>query len=411
MGGSPSFSQPRQPTGQSVHIPTATPRVRRTQLIPRVPPPPARVMPTATTEPGSSRGAGAAAGAGYANRNNQTLNHPGLRRCRRRGLCQPNNQGLAYPGAAGAAAGAGYANNHSGINGAWNGNNYGGWGATGYGMGYGTGYGGVGAWGVGSPMYGWGYSGYSNPYSGGDSGRVAFRQTVVAQQPSGANQQGIQLLPADQHDRRAARAGRRRPGECGVRPGPRRVQGGRLRQGPAARPAGLSQTPNDRTLHEFLALVYFAQGKYDQAAEPLYAVLSVAPGWDWTTLSGMYPDVDTYTGQLRALEASVRANPDSAHARFVLAYQYLGQGHVENAVAQLKEVVKLQPATRSRRSSSRITSPRAPPSLRPPSRPPPPRRPSRETGRDLDGHAGQGREDRPGDPGRRQVQLGRFGPG
>ena len=49
------------------------------------------------------------------------------------------------------------------------------------------------------------------------------------------------------------------------------------------------------TLHEFLALVFFAQGKYDQAAAPLYAVLSVGPGWDWTTLSGMYPDVDTYT--------------------------------------------------------------------------------------------------------------------
>ena len=58
----------------------------------------------------------------------------------------------------------------------------------------------------------------------------------------------------------------------------------------------------------------------------------------------MYPDVDTYTGQLRALEAYVRANPGSAHARFVLAYQYLGQGHVENAVTELKETVKLQPA-------------------------------------------------------------------
>ena len=89
----------------------------------------------------------------------------------------------------------------------------------------------------------------------------------------------------------------------------------------------LAQTPNDTSLHEFLALVFFAQGKYEQAAAPLYAVLSVGPGWDWTTLSGMYPDVDTYTGQLRALEAYVKANPDSAQARFVLAYQYLSQGH------------------------------------------------------------------------------------
>ncbi len=106
----------------------------------------------------------------------------------------------------------------------------------------------------------------------------------------------------------------------------------------------LMQMPNDRNLHEFLSLVFFAQGKYDQAAEPLYAVLSVAPGWDWTTLSGMYPDVDTYTRQIRALEASVRANPESAAARFVLAYQYLAQGHVENAVAQQsRAAVKIQP--------------------------------------------------------------------
>ena len=98
-----------------------------------------------------------------------------------------------------------------------------------------------------------------------------------------------------------------------------------------------------RTLHEFLGLVYFAQGKYDQAAEPLYAVLSVGPGWDWTTVSGMYPDVETYTRQLRALEANVRANPNSAPARFVLAYQYLVQGHDQNAVDQLKAAVKLQP--------------------------------------------------------------------
>ena len=57
-----------------------------------------------------------------------------------------------------------------------------------------------------------------------------------------------------------------------------------------------------------------------------------------------------------SLEASVRANPESAHARFVLAYQYLGQGHVENAVAQLKEVVKLQPARHALGAAHRHTT-------------------------------------------------------
>jgi tetratricopeptide (TPR) repeat protein len=105
----------------------------------------------------------------------------------------------------------------------------------------------------------------------------------------------------------------------------------------------LAQTPQDPALHEFLALADFAQGKYQPAAAPLYAVLSVRPGWDWTTVSGMYPDVETYTNQLRALEAYVRANPDSAQAHLVLAYHYLVQGHDPNAVVQLQWVVKLQP--------------------------------------------------------------------
>jgi tetratricopeptide (TPR) repeat protein len=104
----------------------------------------------------------------------------------------------------------------------------------------------------------------------------------------------------------------------------------------------LALMPDDATLHEFLALVLFAQEKYDQAAAPLYAVLSVGPGWHWTTLSGMYDEVATYTAQLRALEAYIKAHPDAAGARFVLAY-YLCQGHDEAAVAELKDVLKLKP--------------------------------------------------------------------
>ena len=48
--------------------------------------------------------------------------------------------------------------------------------------------------------------------------------------------------------------------------------------------------PNDPTLHEFRALVLFAQGQYDAAAATLYPVLNAGPGWDWTTLVGLYPE-------------------------------------------------------------------------------------------------------------------------
>ena len=105
----------------------------------------------------------------------------------------------------------------------------------------------------------------------------------------------------------------------------------------------LKVLPNDATLHEFRALVLFAVGKYDLAAGPLYAVLSVGPGWDWTTMAGLYPEIEVYTTQLRKLEAYVTANPTSTAGRFVLAYHYLTQGNMDAAVAQLKEVVTLAP--------------------------------------------------------------------
>ena len=101
--------------------------------------------------------------------------------------------------------------------------------------------------------------------------------------------------------------------------------------------------PSDATLHEFRALTLFAQGRYKDAAATLYAVLAAGPGWDWKTMRGLYPDEDTYTRQLRALEEYVRKDPKSADARFVLAYQYLVLGSKDAAVAQLREVVRLQP--------------------------------------------------------------------
>ena len=168
----------------------------------------------------------------------------------------------------------------------------------------------------------------------------------------------------------------------------------------------LAQTPNDTNMHEFLGLAYFAQGKYPQAAAPLYAVLSVRPGWDWTTVSGMYPDVETYTSQLRALEGYVRSNPDSAQARFVLAYQYLAQGHDPEAVTQLKEVVRLQPSDKLsaqiiaafQPNGSACAGARRGDLLRHAGR-------RGKAGRHMGRHAGPRRKSRPVDPGRRYVFL------
>jgi tetratricopeptide (TPR) repeat protein len=101
--------------------------------------------------------------------------------------------------------------------------------------------------------------------------------------------------------------------------------------------------PGDTNLHEFRALVQFAQKKYKDAAGTLYAVLAAGPGWDWNTLSSFYNTEDTYTRQLRALEGFVRDHPKDTAAHFVLAYKYLVLDQRYAAKDQLAEVVKFQP--------------------------------------------------------------------
>ena len=102
--------------------------------------------------------------------------------------------------------------------------------------------------------------------------------------------------------------------------------------------------PGDTTLHEFRSLVLFARQQYREAAAVIHAVLAVGPGWDWDTLKTLYPDTQTYTDQLRALENYCKANPMAASARFLLAYHYLILDSRDAAVKMLKSVVALLPS-------------------------------------------------------------------
>jgi tetratricopeptide (TPR) repeat protein len=105
----------------------------------------------------------------------------------------------------------------------------------------------------------------------------------------------------------------------------------------------IKDTPNVPVVHEFRGLCLFALKRFDEAAAVEYAVLSSGPGWNWATLVGLYPDVETYTNQLRALEASVRSNPNSPSLQFLLAYHYMIQGHKDAAASQFAKVAQLQP--------------------------------------------------------------------
>jgi hypothetical protein len=101
--------------------------------------------------------------------------------------------------------------------------------------------------------------------------------------------------------------------------------------------------PSDATMHEFRALVLFAQGKYRDAAAGIYAVLSMGPGWTWETMNSLYATPETYTRQLRELESYCRKNPDASDGHFLLGYHYLVMNHVPEGVKQLNRFVALVP--------------------------------------------------------------------
>ncbi len=193
---------------------------------------------------------------------------------------------------------------------------------------------GVTMWGVNRLAYGFGYWGYENPYysepypvEGGyviDYSQPFVTETAPAEQP-------------------APPEGAPTPGMADFDAARQSFYQGDYAAALASTNKALAALPNDPIIHEFRALVMFAQGKYKEAAAGLYSVLAVGPGWDWTTMSSLYPNVEVYTKQLRALEAVVRANPQANDARFVLAYQYLTAGSKDAAAAQLQKLYAATP--------------------------------------------------------------------
>ena len=175
---------------------------------------------------------------------------------------------------------------------------------------------------------------YYNPY-------YAFAApTTVVVQPAATTTQSRSIPPPS-----LRRLGHR-PGPEGLRRGAGGFKAGDYAKALALADQALKAMPNDSVIHEFRAITLFALGRYDDAAATLYGVLSVGPGWDWTTLISLYPDVDVYTEQLRALEQYTRANPSSAAGRFVQAYLYLTAGQNQAATEELKAVTELQPKDR-----------------------------------------------------------------
>jgi tetratricopeptide (TPR) repeat protein len=204
------------------------------------------------------------------------------------------------------------------------------------------------SWGLNYMASDWMYAGYVNPYA-----MTPVTQTVIVQQPviveagqPAATSEVVAYDYAKPIDVVNA------PPEPELAAGAQQVfqdardrfQVNDFEQALRLADQALVQLPNDPVLHEFRALSLFALGRYDEAAATAYAVLSAGPGWDWTTLAGLYGNTDTYTSQLRNLEAAVEQQPEAAPVNFLLAYHYLVQGHRNEAGEQFARVARLQPS-------------------------------------------------------------------
>jgi hypothetical protein len=105
----------------------------------------------------------------------------------------------------------------------------------------------------------------------------------------------------------------------------------------------MKQAPRDAALNEFRSLVLFALGRYRESAAVIHAVLAAGPGWDWTTMIGLYSNPNVYTGQLRKLETAANADTRSSETRFLLGYHYLTADHPDAAVNVWRQVLEINP--------------------------------------------------------------------
>jgi tetratricopeptide (TPR) repeat protein len=189
-------------------------------------------------------------------------------------------------------------------------------------------------WGLNRMWYGFGYYPYYNPYyvspyPVGGGVVLDYSQPLTAYQQQTAD-------PTD-----AAMSDD--PAQNAIQQAREDFYNGNYQQSLLDINAALTSRPGDAVLHEFRALILFALGQYHDAAATIHDVLAIGPGWDWTTMSGLYPDITVYTEQLRRLEDDIKAHPDAADERFLVAYHYMTEGYNDAAATQLKKVVELEP--------------------------------------------------------------------
>lgn len=192
------------------------------------------------------------------------------------------------------------------------------------------------AWGLGNLVYSSGYCLYSNPYPAPPvyypGGVVNYHEpvTVVATNTAPDNDEAVAAATARS--------------ESWVTNSQAAFKQRNYLVALEAINKAIAEAPGDGALHEYRALIFFALGKYSEAAGVLHPVLASGPGWDWSTMITLYDSQETYTAQLKALERYTRSKPEAADSHFLLGYHYMICGHPESAAGQFESAAKLQPS-------------------------------------------------------------------
>jgi len=241
-----------------------------------------------------------------------------------------------YLGAAATGYGAAWANNyvnwnrgyHPWYNCCYQGYGYNRWGlgATGVGLA-------IGAWGLASMALNFGYSPYYNPFvvaSAPAPVYLNYTQPVInvaqAVPETGAEAPKLPEVSANYFDK--ARAD---------------FRSGDYKNALSNAEKAIQEFPKDAVMHEFRALCLFALKDYQQSSAAIHALLASGPGWDWTTLSSLYSNVDTYKAQLNALADYSAANPKDTAVLFLLGYHQMTAEDADNARETVSKLRKLFP--------------------------------------------------------------------
>lgn len=192
---------------------------------------------------------------------------------------------------------------------------------------------GIAVWGLGNLVYDMGYNRYQNPYQAPPVQNTYINYSEPISVAAAENPPGDEEVAAAAEEK----------SDAALESSRESFLAGDYLAALSKCDEALAATPSDGTLHEYRALIFFALGKYGEAAGTLNPVLASGPGWGWDTMISFYNSSETYSTQLEKLQ-NYTEKTDSAQAHFVLGYHYLVCGYMEEANAEFARTVELQPA-------------------------------------------------------------------